>query len=171
MNKFSNMIDRLAERYISTYIKADDKKVIAIEDVIRSYQGFSYGQQIPDSKLIEKITARFPGVKVDLERGVIHGLDWIAVMAPEPKKVIAFGIKLMQWRLSDMLHYNPLYITRGFTASEFAAWTKDSIASGGIISVYKKIAIWEALDFLDGEFSNCKKRGNMYHYKGEVNDL
>lgn len=43
MNKFSNMIDRLAERYISTYIKADDKKVIAIEDVIRSYQGFSYG--------------------------------------------------------------------------------------------------------------------------------
>lgn len=172
MNKFSAMIDRLAERYITTYIKFDDKKIIAIDDVISSYQGFSYGKQIPDIKLIEKIQTRFPAARVDLERGTIHGLDWITIMAPETKKVIAFGIKLLRWRLEDMLHYVPLYQARGFTAAEFAGWAKDSISNSGVMSVYKKIAIGEALDFLDSEHSECQKGDdNKYHFKGQVHTL
>jgi len=170
-NKFSTMIDRLAERYITAYLKEVKDKIVSIEDIQSSYLGFSYGKQIPDSKLLEKITARFPAARVDLERGIISGVDWITIKAPEKKKQIAFGIKLLRWRLEDMLHYVPLYQTRGFTAAEFAGWTKDSISNSGVMSVYKKIAIGEALDFLDGEFSNCEKRDNRYHFKGQIHTL
>ena len=172
MNKYSTMIDRLAERYITTYIKEDASKIISIEDIRSSYLGFSYGKQIPDIKLIEKIQTRFPAARVDLERGIIHGLDWVTVKAPEKKKQIEFGIKLLQFRLEDMLRLNPLYAEKGFTADNFAKFTKQSITSGGVIQQHRAIAIGEALDFLDGEFSECEKGDdNRYYYKGQIHTL
>ena len=171
-NKFSTMIDRLAERYITACLKEAKDKIVSIEDIMRTYQGFSYAKTVPDAQMIERIKARFPDIRIDLERGIITGIDWISPTAIEPKKAIEFGIKMLQYRLKDMLHCVPLYQTRGFTAAEFAGWSKDSIVSVGVISVYKKIAIGEALDFLDSGESNCEKRdNNMYHYLGEINDL
>lgn len=170
MHRYIEMIDRLAERYISTYLTADAKKIIAIDDVLMNYKGYAYSQTIPDSKLIEKIQTRFPDCKVDLERGVIHGIDWMTPTITEPKKAIAFGIKLLKWRLEDMIHLNPLY-ERGFSADNFARFTKESITSSGVIIQHRPIAIGEALDFLDGEFSECEKRDNKYYYKGQIHTL
>lgn len=171
-NKYSMMISRLAERYITAYLKADKDKIVSIEDIQSSYLGFSYGKQIPDIKLIEKIQTRFPDAKVDLERGIISGVDWITIKAPEKKKQIEFGIKLMQYRLEDMLRLNPLYSEKGFTADNFAKFTKQSITSSGVIMQHRPISINEAIEFLDGEHSECRKGDNgKYVYKGQVHTL
>jgi hypothetical protein len=171
-NKYSMMIGRLAERYITAYLKEAKDKIVSIEDIMRTYQGYAYAKTVPDAQMIGRIKARFPDIRIDLERGIIMGIDWITIKAPEKKKQIEFGIKLMQYRLEDMLRLNPLYAEKGFTADNFAKFTKSSIVSGGVIMQHRPIAIGEAIDFLDGEFSECQKGDNgKYVYKGQIHTL
>jgi hypothetical protein len=129
--RYSAQIDRLAERFITQNLEQKSNTVIAIGDIMEAYVGYSYGKIIPDERLIEKIQTRFPGCRVDLEKGMITGVDWIRPKPETIEKAIEYKVKMLRWRLDSFLHVYPR--EKGFTALEFANYRKESILSGRIV--------------------------------------
>ncbi|HAW57707.1 MAG TPA: hypothetical protein DCX03_01625 [Bacteroidales bacterium] len=159
--RYAAQIDRLAERFITHNLESKSNTVIAIDDLMAAYVGYSYNQTIPIERLIEKIQTRFPGCEFDIEKKMIKGIDWIRPKPKTVKKAVEYKIKMLRWRLESFLH---LYSRdKGFTALEFANFRKESILSGRIIIEWDKISLDESLEFLNNpENSQCEKNGNYF---------
>ena len=159
--RYAAQIDRLAERFITQNLEQKSNTMIAIDDLMAAYVGYSYGKTIPEGRLIEKIQSRFPGCKVDLGKKMITGVDWIRPKPKTVEKAIEYKVKMLRWRLESFLHVNSR--EKGFTALEFANYRKESILSGRIIIEWDKISLDESLEFLnDPENSQCEKNGNYF---------
>lgn len=157
MARYNDMVNRLADRFITSHLEAYTDTVVSIDDVLNAYRTFARSDVISDDELITKILVRFEKAKINYEHNTIINLNWIRPPKAEPKPPLDIRKMNLDSRFDLMLHYYPNYKESGITALQFADFTKNSIVGGALKVDINSISIQESTEYLNENPQIIKK--------------